>query len=371
MIYLDNSSTTRPSPEVIKAMAQVMEKYWGNPSSLHRLGLEAEKILKQAREIIACSLGASAEEIVFTSGGTESNNIFLKGILNAYSGRGKHIICSKVEHPSVLEVVKTFEKKGYDVTWLGVDQYGSVSLEELQESLREDTILTAIMHVNNETGTIQPVTEAGQIIKKYSKSFFYVDGVQGYLKVSLDLKKSLIDGYGISAHKIHGPKGTGALYIKKNLRISPLLEGGGQEKGLRSGTENLQGIAGMAKTVKHLDSFYKGRYEENLSNRKKLINLLQEVIPEIKVNSALGKNSSPYILNCSLPGVRGETLLHILEEDEIYVSTGSACSGKDRSYSHVLKEMGLAEDYLMGSIRISMNVLDWPKEEDVNFFANK
>ncbi len=371
MFYLDNSSTTKTNLEVINTMNLTMEKFWGNPSSLHEMGLLSEKVLKQSRKIISDILNINSEELYFTSGGTESNNMFIKGVIEEYSERGKHIITTKVEHPSVYEVIKGYEERGWRVTWLNVNEEGLISLEELKKEISSETVLTVIMHVNNETGAIQPIEEASKIVKENSRSLFFSDGVQGFMKVPINLENSDIDGYSISGHKINGPKGIGAIYINRKIRIKPLLIGGGQEKGYRSGTENVPGIAGLAKAVQIFKDEYQKLNKINKEKRVFFINSLIKKIPEIKINSADFISSSPYIINFSLPGIQGETILHALEVDNIYVSTGSACSGKDKSVSHVLKAMGLNEKYLKGSIRISMSLEKYPEENEVLFIVNK
>ena len=371
LLYLDNSSTTKTNKDVIKTINSVMEIYWGNPSSLHELGILSEKVIKQSRKIISDFLQVTSEEIYFTSGGTESNNIFIKGALEEYKERGKHIITTKIEHPSVLEVVKFYEKKGWKVSWLNVNEFGRISLEELENEVSSDTVLVAIMHVNNETGAIQPVEEAAKIVKQKSRAVFFSDGVQGFLKVPINLKESEIDGYSISGHKINGPKGIGALYINKKVRIQPVFLGGGQEKGLRSGTENVPCIAGLAKSVQIYKDDYLSFVKDNNIKMREFVEKLIKSVPAVKINSNIGDNGSPYILNCSLPGIRGETILHTLEENQIYVSTGSACSGKDKSYSHVLSAMNLDERYLMGTIRISLALGSWPGEKETLYFIQK
>lgn len=372
-MYFDNSSTTKINRQVIETMTKVMENFWANPSSLHSLGAQAEKLMRQSRQILAQSLGVSADEIYFTASGTESCNLFIKGALEAYQQRGRHIIASSIEHPAVLKTLRAYEDKGWEVSWLKVDQEGFISLKELEEKLREDTVLTAIMHVNNELGSIQPIEEAGRIIKEKSRSVFFVDGVQGFLKLPLDIEGAYIDGYSISGHKIHGPKASAALYVRRGRELVPLLHGGGQERNLRSGTENLPAIAGLAKAVQ---IFSKGdnfaaELVERQKEKDKFASMLEDMIPTLKINSAKGLRNSPYILNLSLPSIQGETILHALEEAKIYVSTGSACSSKEKDYSHVLMAAGLDEEDIKGAIRISFGLEEWPDEEKLSFFANK
>ncbi len=373
-MYLDNSATTKTHTEVIESMTKVMNDYWANPSSLHGPGAQAEKLLRQSRQIVAQSLGARVDEIYFTSGGTESCNTFIKGCLQAYKGRGRHIISSPTEHPAVIETLNYYEKQGWEISWLKVDQEGFISLNDLENTLRNDTVLTIIMHVNNETGSIQPVEEAGRIISNKSKSFFFVDGVQGFLKIPLNLATSNIDGYSLSGHKIHGPKGSGALYVRLGINLIPLMHGGGQERKLRSGTENLPAIVGLAKAVQIFSLEEKKAQERLLRNQVKkgrFIEILKEEIPSLKINSSDLKRTSPYILNLSLPAIQGETILHALEEANIFVSTGSACSGKKKGYSRVLEAMNLEEEYLKGAIRISLGLDQELDEKDFIFFAKK
>lgn len=370
MLYLDNSSTTKIDEKVIKTINYAMEKYWGNPSSLHSLGFISEKVIKQSKKIVAEILNVSLDEIYFTSGGTESDNMFIKGVLDGHDITKGHIITSKIEHPAVFEVIKSYEDKGWRVTWLDVNEDGLISLDDLRKELSKDTILTSIMHVNNENGAIQPIEEASKIVKDNSRSLFFSDGVQGFLKVPIDIQKSEIDGYSISGHKIHGPKGIGALYIRKNVVLKPLIQGGGQEKNFRSGTENVPNIAGLAKAVQIYKDEYKKLYRENIEKQKIMVRKISDKIPEIRINTPKNKQGSPYIISCSFPGIQGETILHALEEKNIFVSTGSACSGKNKRYSRVLSEMKLEEEYLKGAIRISMALSEWPTDKESSLLVD-
>ena len=352
MIYLDNCSTTIPRKEVIETMAESMAKDFGNPSSLHRLGLKSEKKIKKIREDIGNFLNVSPGEIYFTSGGTESNNIAIQSMVNKLNRQGKHIITTKTEHPSVLNLIKYYEEEGYRVTYLQVDSKGEISLEELEKEIREDTILVSIMHVNNEIGTIEPISQVKHIInKKKSKALFHVDGIQGLGKVDLRLKSWGIDSYSFSGHKIYGPKGIGGLYIDKKHSLDPIIYGGDQERGMRSGTENLLGIIGLGKAINIMEKQYEEEREYVLSLKDYFRKRIKEEIQDIKFNTPENEKSSPYILNVSFNHVKGEVLLHYLEEKDIYVSTSSACSSRAKDKSYVLRSIGLNDLEIDGAIR--------------------
>lgn len=352
MIYFDNSATTRPHPQVIETMSKAMASYYGNPSSLHRKGVEAENILNQARAVAAGYLGCKPGEIFFTSGGTESNNAAIKGVAFQYQGRGKHIITTQIEHPAVYDVCKQLESMGFIVTYLPVDHEGRVTLADVQKAMRPDTILVSVMHVNNELGTIQPVEEIGKWLKQFPKVLFHVDAVQGIGKVPLRIKESGIDLLSLSAHKFHGPRGIGILYKREGLIIQPLLTGGGQEAGVRSGTENLPAIAGLAKAFRLLQE--SGADEP--SRLQRLLEQLREgvsLIEGIQVNTP-AKGTAPHIMNLSVPGVKAEVLLHALEEQGFLVSTKSACSSKANEPSRVLMAIGVGTECASSSLRISL-----------------
>ncbi|WP_183187555.1 cysteine desulfurase family protein [Brevibacillus panacihumi] len=352
MIYFDNSATTRPHPQVIETMSKAMASYYGNPSSLHRKGVEAENILNQARAVAAGYLGCKPSEIFFTSGGTESNNAAIKGVAFQYQSRGKHIITTQIEHPAVYDVCKQLESMGFSVTYLPVDREGRVSLADVQKAMRPDTILVSVMHVNNELGTIQPVEEIGKWLKQFPKVLFHVDAVQGIGKVPLRIKESGIDLLSLSAHKFHGPRGIGILYKREGLIIQPLLTGGGQEAGVRSGTENLPAIAGLAKAFRLLQ-------ESGADEPSRLQRLLEQLregvspIEGIQVNTP-EKGTAPHIMNLSVPGVKAEVLLHALEERGFLVSTKSACSSKANEPSRVLMAIGVGTECASSSLRISL-----------------
>lgn len=346
MIYLDNASTTKPNIEAEKAVIATFSDF-GNPSSLHGLGLKAEKMITSARENIARVLGASAQNIYFTSGGTESNNTAILGYCMANKKRGTHVITTKIEHPSVLEPFHILEKNGFSVTYLDVNENCEISLDALENALTEDTIFVSVMAVNNETGTIQPYDKIKAVMKKKSpKAVLHLDGVQGFLKVDIKPKAMGIDLLSISGHKIGGIKGTGALYIGDNVHLNPLIAGGGQQKNMRSGTENVAGIAAFGAAVEHYVPVNKD-IRENFKTK------IQENIENIKINGC--ENNSGYVLNVSFLGIKSEILLHSLEAKGIYVSTGSACSSNKPMPSHVLTAMGCSKKEIEGAIRFSFS----------------
>lgn len=354
-IYLDNAATTELLPEVIEEVKYVTENIYGNPSSLHSIGLEAEKVVRNSREIIAKSLGVETGEVYFTSGATESDNTAVFGCAYSNARRGKHIITSKIEHPAVLACFKKLESEGFDVTYLDVDKNGIINMEQFENAITEKTTLVSIMAVNNELGSIQPIKEIAKFKRKYN-FILHTDAVQAYTKIPYNLY-SMADLISISGHKIHALKGIGALIVKKGVKVSPFILGGGQENGFRSGTENVLGIASMAKAVSILHDAEKIR---------ELREILKEGICEIKnakINCYNEGNSAPHILSVSFPGVRGEVLMHALEENGVYVSTGSACHSNRFGESHVLSAIGLDKNEIGGTIRFSIGALN--TEEDI------
>lgn len=363
-VYFDNSSTTRPFDEVIDEVALGMKEFYGNPSSLHNLGLKSERKLKECREMLGKTINAVESEIYFNSGGSEGNNLVLKGVLKS----GSHLITTPFEHASILNTIKNLEESNVKVTYLKINEDGKVDLEHLKESITKETVLVSVMHVNNEIGVVQDLGAISQIIKENSnRAKFHVDAVQSYGKFQIDVKKLNIDFLTVSAHKFHGPKGVGFIYIKKPNTLSPLIEGGSQEFGVRAGTQNIPGIMGMGIAAKIVNSIIKENYEKVFEIKKQFIEKLK-VIDNIKINSPLNEKFSPYILNVSFRGVRGEVLLHFLEESGIYVSTGSACSSKEREKiggSYVLKSLGLTQDEISGGIRFSFS--EENKEEEVDY----
>ncbi|MEB1807814.1 MAG: cysteine desulfurase [Bacillaceae bacterium] len=354
MIYLDNSATTKPYKEVLETYLTVSEQYFGNPSSLHTLGLEAEKVLTRSREVIAKLLGVKAKEVIFTSGGTEGNNLAIKGVSLEHQSRGKHIITSVIEHASTYETFAELENKGFDVTYLPVNQSGHVSLDDLKQAIRSDTILVSLIHVNNETGAVQPIREIGKVLKDYPKVFFHVDHVQGVTKVPVHFKKNNIDLCTISGHKFHGVKGTGALYVREGITLSPMLHGGVQEARLRAGTENVPGIAALAKALRiTIEKAEEGKLNLMQLQQKAIAGLKE--INGIVLNSGSGDGHAPHIVNFSIPGAKPEVVIQALSHQQIYVSTKSACSSKLSSPSRILLEMGLGQTRAESAIRISFS----------------
>lgn len=352
MIYFDNSATTKPFPDVIHSFAKVSTDFFGNPSSLHNFGGKAEQLLRQARSQVAQLLFVKPNEIIFTSGGTEGNNVAIKGASAANQNKGRHLITTNIEHASVLETFKALEKDGFDVTMVEAGKDGRVNAKDIESAIREDTILVSVMHVNNEVGTIQPIEEIGKMLTDYPNILFHVDNVQGIGKVPLDLKSAHIDLCTMSSHKFHGLKGTGLLFMREGVKINPLFHGGGQESKLRSGTENVAGIVSSAKALRLImDQFQHER------------NHLQTISGELKsgltaingiVINTPTQNAAPHIINFSVPSIKAEVLVHALEEKEIYVSTTSACSSKQKTVSNTLVAMGIPKDRVNSAIRISL-----------------
>lgn len=361
-IYLDNSATTRPYPEAVEAMIEMLQTHYGNPSSLHRKGLTAEKEVDKARDRIARALGVKKTELLFTSGGTEANNLALFGAAQQYASRGKHLITTQIEHACVFEAAEELQKRGYDVTFLPVNADGAVELEDVKRAWRDDTILVSIMYVNNETGAIQPIQKIGAFLKDKRKTLFHVDAVQAFGKFPLKIKEAGIDLLSVSSHKIHGPKGVGALYIRDGVHLAPLFYGGGQERNVRSGTENVPGIVGFGAAAERAMREMKEASERMSGLRDLLIRELAQ-IERVRINTPVAQGlAAPHIVNASFPGVRGEVLVHALETAGIFVSTGSACSSKDKIYSRVLQVTGLPEPDLEGAIRFSLSAATTEEE---------
>ena len=357
MIYLDNSSTTRQADEVTALMSEVAREDFGNPSSLHRLGLSAQNRVTLARKQVAKALGAAPEEICFNSCGTEGDSTVISGVAESRRHRGNKIITSAVEHPAVLEACARLEQKGFEVVRIPVDGECRIDMERYEAELDERTVLVSVMTVNNETGAVMPVRRMAEAAHA-KKILFHTDAVQALGKIPL--AGICADFITVSGHKIHGPKGTGALYIRKGTHLPPLLPGGGQEKNMRSGTENVPGIAGLGEACRLLE---RESAERMAAVRTYLLKGIREQIPDIRVNSP--EDGVASVLNISFLGTRGEVLLHTLEEDEIYVSTGSACSSNKKGRSHVLSAMGLSPKEIEGAIRFSFSRYNTAEEMDV------
>lgn len=363
MIYLDNSATTKPYKEVLDSFVKVSEDFFGNPSSLHKIGGQAEKLLQQARSQVARLLNVKEAEILFTSGGTESNNLAVKGIAMAYRERGRHIITTSIEHASVHNTMVQLESLGYEISYVKPDGNGFISTESIERELRDDTILVSVIHVNNEVGTIQPIKEIGALLKRYPKAFFHVDFVQGAGKVPLDFYKAGVHLASISGHKFHGLKGTGALFVKEGVTLSPLFSGGNQEWKQRSGTENVAGMVAMAKALRlTLD-----QRKEKLNQMEAAMERLRNGISQIKEMTihTPKENNAPHILNFSIKGIKAETFVHALEDKNIYVSTTSACSSKKKAASKTLLAMGVSQDEAERAIRVSLTYSNTVEEAEI------
>lgn len=362
VIYFDNSATTKPYKEVLNSFMKVAEDYFGNPSSLHKIGGQAEKLLHQARNQTANLLGVKPSEVIFTSGGTESNNLAIKGVAMAHRDRGRHIITTSLEHASVQSPMQQLETLGFEVTYIDPDQNGFISAEKIRSALRKDTILVSVIHVNNEVGTIQPVSATGRMLKDFPKVIFHVDHVQGVGKVPLDFYQAGVHLSTISGHKFHGLKGTGALFVKEGVRLSPLLSGGNQEWRQRSGTENVAGVVAMAKALRMTKELEKQKKREMGIVMSRLRAGIEK-IKDITVHTP-EDGCAPHILNFSVPGLKAETLVHALEEKDLIVSTTSACSSKRKAASRTLLAMGVQSKEAESAIRISLSYSNTEKEAE-------
>lgn len=363
--YLDNAATTRIFPEVKDIMVKVMEEDFGNPSSKHSKGMEAERYIREAGEIIAGTLKCQPKEIIFTSGGTESNNMALIGTAIANRRAGKHIITTRIEHASVHEPMAFLEEMGYEVTYLPVDKTGQVSVESVKKALRDDTFLVSIMYVNNEVGSVQPMKQIGEMLhQKNPKILFHVDAIQAYGKYKIVPKKLGIDMMSASGHKIHGPKGVGFLYVKEGIKIRPILFGGGQQKGMRSGTENVPGIAGLATAVKMIYLEHAAKREKLYQLKKSLIDGLQK-IEGVTINGIEGvslEETAPHIVSASFDSIKSEVMLHALAQEGVYVSSGSACSSNHPELSGTLQAIGVKQELLDSTLRFSFSVTTTQEE---------
>lgn len=362
--YLDNSATTVCEPGVVEKTVQMMTVYYGNPSAMHNKGVEAENYIKEAKEIIAKTLKVQEKELIFTSGGTESNNLAIMGCAAANHRMGRHLITTQIEHPAVGNVMKHLESEGYEVTYLPVDENGIVKLEKLREALRPDTMLVSVMHVNNEIGSLQPLEEISRIVKANNpETLVHVDAIQGYGKYRIFPKKMGIDLLSVSSHKIHGPKGVGFLYCDSKVKIRPIIFGGGQQRDLRSGTENVPGIAGMAEAVKELYTDFEQKIEHLYEIKAHFVEEISK-LENVKLNGLTGRESAPHIVSVSFPGVRSEVLLHALEEKEVYASAGSACSSNKPAVSATLKAIHVPKEQLDSTLRFSFSVHTTVEEID-------
>lgn len=368
-IYLDNSATTKCFESVVDVMSKIYLEDYGNPSSMHSKGVDAEKYVRYAKETIAKNLKVNAKEIYFTSGGTESDNTAIIGAALANKRAGRHIVTTKIEHPAVMQSMKYLEAQGFRVTYLPVNNKGVISPEDLYKVIGPDTILVSIMHTNNEIGALQPIEEIGELIKKKKPSvLFHVDAVQGYGKYHIYPKRMGIDLLSVSGHKIHGPKGIGFLYVNEKVKLQPMVLGGGQQGGMRSGTENVPGIAGLAKAVEEV-------YANLEADTAKMCELKDYFIDElskmegIRINSAKGAEGAPHIVSASVKGVRAEVLLHALEDKGICVSAGSACASNKNVSSATLQAIGLEKEYMDATIRFSFSMFTTKEELDYTLQA--
>ena len=364
-VYLDNSATTRAYDEVGDLVRKVMCEDYGNPSSMHAKGVQAEHYIKDTREILAKLLKVKDKEIIFTSGGTESDNLALIGAARANRRRGCHLITSSIEHPAVLNTMRYLEEEeGFRVTYLPVDRYGRIRLEALEEALCPETILVSVMYVNNEVGSVQPVDAAADLVKAYNREIlFHVDAVQGFGKYRIYPRREKIDMLTLSGHKIHGPKGTGALYIGEHVKIKPIVFGGEQQRNIRSGTENVPGIAGLGLAAKMI---YDGLEEKVVRMRDLKTRFIGGVqkLDDITIHGLYDETSAPHIISVGFAGIRSEVLLHALEERGICVSSGSACASNHPAISGVLKGIGADKEYLDATLRFSMSEFTTAEEID-------
>lgn len=366
MIYLDNGATTKPHEDVIASYMQVSERFFANPSSIHELGGTVHDLQTEARTQVANLLHVTADEIVFTSGGTEGNNTAIKGIALEHKNRGNHIITTEAEHPSVYETCKALEKLDFNVTYLPVDQYGRVQVEDLKQALTDETILVSIMQVNNEIGSIQPIEQIASLLTKYPKLYFHVDAVQGLAKVPLDLTHPGIDLCTFSGHKINGVKGTGILYVKKGTTMFPLFHGGAQESNFRAGTENVAGNVSFARALRIIKE-KEGKQVDNLTRLRTKVMERLAAIEGLYINSP--EEGAPHIVHVSIPGIKPEVMIHSLYEKNIVISTQSACSSKQLAESRVLQSCGHDVERSSSGLRITLSYDT--KEQDVDVFLKQ
>ncbi len=367
-VYLDNSATTKCFPEVAELMTKIMCEDYGNPSSMHLKGVQSEHYIRFAKEKIARILKVNDKQIYFTSGGTEADNLAIIGCAMANHRSGRHLITTSVEHPAVLQTMNYLEQQDFRVTYLPVDKMGRVSVEDVRRAMTPETILVSVMHTNNEIGALQPIEEIGTLIKQMNpRTLFHVDAVQGFGKFRIYPKKMNIDLLSVSGHKIHGPKGTGFLYVGDKVKIHPIMFGGGQQKGVRSGTENVPGIAGLALASEMIYNDLDKDIDRLYEIKKAFIDGLKK-LDDVYVNGHTGRDSAPHVVSVSVRGIRSEVLLHALEDRGIYVSAGSACASNKPQTSATLKAIGLEKDLWDSTIRFSFSV--FTTMEEINYTLN-
>ncbi len=366
-IYLDNSATTRVFPEVAEKMRRIYLEEYGNPSSMHHKGVEAEMELRGARELLAEVLKCTPQNLYFTSCGTESDNLALIGAARANRRRGQHLITTQIEHPAILETMKYLESEGYEVTYLPVDRNGRVTPEQVREAVRKDTLLVSVMHTNNEIGALEPIAEIGRAIKEENpQTLFHVDAVQGFCKAQIHPKKLGVDLLSASGHKIHAPKGIGLLYVGDGVKLTNIMYGGGQQRGMRSGTENVAGIAGMALAAQLLCRDLDAELDTLYAMKEHFLEKVTK-IEGVRVNGMEGlslRETAPHVISLSFDGIRAEVLLHALEEKGIYVSAGSACASNHPHVSDTLTAIGLPKEYLDATLRFSLSVMNTMEDMD-------
>ncbi|WP_423189647.1 cysteine desulfurase family protein [Alkalibacterium sp. f15] len=362
MIYFDNAATTKIESTVLSTYQSVSENYFGNPSSLHQLGEHSQQLLSQSRKQIAHIMNISEGEIYFTSGGTEGDNLAIKGTAIEKMNYGRHVITASTEHPAVIKSLEQLENLGWDVTYLPVDKEGKIDIDELENAITKETVLVSLMAVNSETGSLQPLKKVGELLEHYPSIHFHVDAVQAVGKIDLNLNSSRIDMAVFSGHKFHAPKGTGFIYVKAGRQLAPLMSGGGQENNLRSGTENVPGSVALAKALRLL-------MEKKTDSKVELVKMKNLIIDYLstldKVTVFTPKESAPHIICFGIKNIRGEVVVHALEREDIYTSTTSACSSKKKDKIHAIAEMGYTKSEAESAVRISLSYLNTEQEVDV------
>lgn len=371
MLYFDHSASTPPLKEVIETMAEVMEQHYANPDSIHQAGRQAGQLIERSRQVLADVFRTAAKEWIFTSGGTESNNLAIRGAAYHYAKRGKHLVTTQIEHPSVYEVFRKLEQEGFRVTYLPVSATGHVRVEQVQAALTDETSLVSIMHVNNEIGSVQPIAEIGELLRAYPKTLFHVDGVQAIGKLPIQLRGWGIDLYSVSAHKVRGPKGVGLLYAREGVQLDPQLAGGAQEMGCRAGTPNVPGIVAAAKAMRIAMQSQPSRARRMRQLRERLIGSLLAELPQLALSGSPALDNAaamaPHIIHYCYPGFKGEVLVHALEQQGVVASTKSACSSKLDEPSRVLLAIGQGPAAASAGIRFSLG--DEHNEQHIDALA--